>query len=73
MVITELMEVEFAIATWYQSKRVDDLGKRIDDLRDSINRRFDAVERRLERIENLVADHDRRLSVLEERTSPLHR
>ena len=46
--------VTFAIATWYQSKRIDDLGKRIDDLRDSINRRLDAVERRLERIENLL-------------------
>jgi hypothetical protein len=58
--------ITFAIATWYQSKR-------IDDLRDAMNRRFDAIERRLERIENLLSDHDRRISVLEERTSPLHR
>ena len=58
--------VTFAIATLYQ-------GKRIDDLRDSMNKRFDAVERRLERIENLLTDHDRRITVLEERTSPLHR
>ena len=55
--------VTFAIATWYQSKRVDDLGKRIDDLRDSINRRLDAVERRLERIENLLSEHHRRITV----------
>ena len=72
--------ITFAIATWYQSKRVDDqgkciddLGKRIDDLRDSMNRRFDAIDRRLERIENLPADHDRRITVLEERTSPVRR
>jgi hypothetical protein len=72
--------ITFAIATWYQSKRVDDqgkriddLGKRIDDLRDSMNRRFDAIDRRLERIENLLADHDRRITVLEERTSPVRR
>jgi len=58
--------VTFAIATLYQ-------GKRIDDLRDSMNKRFDAVERRLERIENPLRDHDRLITVLEERTSPLHR
>jgi hypothetical protein len=58
--------VTFAIATLYQ-------GKRIDDLRDSMNKRFDAVERRLERIESLLTNHDRRITVLEERTSPLHR
>jgi len=58
--------VTFAIATLYQ-------GKRIDDLRDSMNKRLDAIERRLERIENLLTDHDRRITVLEERTSPLHR
>jgi hypothetical protein len=62
--------VTFAIATWFQSKRIDDLrdslGRRIDELRDSMNHRFDVVERRLERI-------DRRITVLEERTSPLHR
>ena len=58
--------VTFAIATLYQ-------GKRIDDLRDSMNKRFDAVERHLERIESLLTDHDRRITVLEERTSPLHR
>jgi hypothetical protein len=57
--------VTFAIATLYQ-------GKRIDDLRDWMNKRFDAVERLLERIENLLTDHDRRITVLEERTSPLH-
>jgi len=58
--------ITFAIATLYQ-------GKRIDDLRDSMNERFDAVERLLERIESLLTDHDRRITVLEERTSPLHR
>jgi hypothetical protein len=57
------ISVTFAIATLYQ-------GKRIDDLRDSLNRRID---HRLERIENLLTDHDRRITVVEERTSPIHR
>lgn len=83
--------VTFAIATWYQSKRVndqgkriDDIGKRIDDLRDSVNkriellegsigRRLDAIDARLARIEELLFDHDRRLTKLEERTSPILR
>jgi hypothetical protein len=47
--------ITFAIATLYQSKR-------IDDLRDSLNKRFDDIERRLERIENLLTDHDRRIT-----------
>jgi hypothetical protein len=58
--------ITFAIATLYQTKR-------IDDLRESLNKRFDAIERRLERIENLLTDHDRRITVVEERTSPLRR
>ena len=57
--------ITFVIATWYQSKR-------IDDLRDAMSRRFDAIERRLERIESLLTDHDR-ITALEERTSPLRR
>jgi chromosome segregation ATPase len=76
--------ITFAIATWYQSKRIDDLrdslNGRIDELRDSLNRRIDgldnrldAIDRRLERIENLLTDHARRITVLEERTSPIHR
>ena len=58
--------VTFAIATLFQSKR-------IDDLRDSLGRRLDAIEQRLARIENLLADHDRRIMALEERTSPIRR
>jgi len=69
--------VTFAVATWFQSKRIDDLrdsmGKRIDELRTSIGTRLDAIERRLENIENLLTDHGRRITVLEERTSPLRR
>jgi len=56
--------VTFAIATLFQSKRIDDLSKRIDDLRDSLGRRLDAIEQRLARIENLLADHDRRITAL---------
>ena len=62
----------FAIATWFQSKRVDELSKRVDDLRDMICQRLDAIEARLARIETLLAD-DRRITTLEERTSPLRR
>jgi hypothetical protein len=58
--------VTFAIATWFQSKR-------IDDLRDSLGKRLDAIEARLGRIEALFTDHDRRIPTLEERTSPLLR
>jgi hypothetical protein len=76
--------ITFAIATWYQSKRVDDLSKRVDDLRadmngrfdevgrrfDEVARRFDEVGRRLERIELKPDDHAGRILKLEERTSP---
>ncbi len=76
--------ITFVIATLYQNSRMTDLrdavGKRIDDLRDSINKRFDAVDkrfdavdRRLSTIEDLVRDHDRRFTTLEERTSPIRR
>ena len=67
--------VTFAIATSFQSKRIDDLrdslSRRVDDLRNSINTRLEAIEIRLSRIEDLLSHHDRRLTVLEERTSPL--
>jgi hypothetical protein len=65
--------VAFAIATLFQSRRIDDIGKRIDDLRDSLNRRLDAIEVRLTRIEELLIDHSGRITLLEERTSPLRR
>jgi hypothetical protein len=65
--------VTFMITTLYQGKRIDDLSKRIDDLRADMNARFDAVEKRLDRIEIAVADHATRITVLEERTSPLRR
>jgi len=76
--------VAFFLANWSQSKALDGINKRIDDLRDSINRRIDNLERgigqrldsidqRLGRIENLLMDHDRRITSLEERTSPIRR
>jgi predicted nucleic acid-binding Zn-ribbon protein len=76
--------ITFVIATWYQSarindlrdtlgKRIDDLGKRIDDLRADMNSRFEAVEKRLDRIELAMSDHSTRITMLEERTSPLRR
>jgi hypothetical protein len=65
--------VTFAIATWFQSKRIDDVSKRIDDLKDSLSKRLEAIEARLARIEELLFDHDRGLTKVEERTSPLRR
>jgi hypothetical protein len=58
------MIVAFMAANLFQNKR-------IDDLRDLMNRRFDAFEVRLTRTDALLTDHHRRLTTLEERTSPL--
>ena len=65
--------ITFVLATWYQSARITDLHKLIDDLRDTMNRRFDAIEKRLSSIDDLLRDHERRITTLEERTSPLRR
>jgi chromosome segregation ATPase len=65
--------VTFAIATLYQGKRIDDLRDSLNRRIDGLDNRLDAIDRRLERIENLLTDHDRRITTLEERTSPLHR
>jgi hypothetical protein len=37
------------------------------------NRRLDDIIRRLEKIEDLLQNHDRRITALEERTSPFAR
>ena len=63
--------IAFASATWLQGRAFDGINKRIDDLRDSVNKRLDLIEQRLGRIELLLADHDRRITMLEERTSIL--
>jgi len=72
--------VAFFLANWSQSKgfdtmnrRIDDVNRRIDDLRDSLSRRLDSIDQRLGRIENLLMEHDRRITSLEERTSPIRR
>ena len=57
--------VSFAFATWFQSKR-------IDDLKDAISKRLDAIEQRLVSIESLLKDHDRRITTLEARTPPIY-
>jgi tetrahydromethanopterin S-methyltransferase subunit G len=55
--------ITFALATWHNNKRLDeiskriddlraDLGKRIDDLRADMIRRFDEVNKRLDRLED---------------------
>lgn len=58
--------ITFALTYWIHNKR-------IDDLKDALSKRLDAIERCLERIEQLLTDHDRRITALEERTSPLRR
>jgi hypothetical protein len=64
--------VSFAFATWFQSKRIDDLGKRIDDLKVALSKRLDSIEQRLVSIESLLKDHDRRITTLEARTPPIY-
>jgi hypothetical protein len=65
--------ITFVIATWYQGKRIDDLrdslNKRIDDLEKTINQRLLAIEARLVKIENLLTEHDKRITRVEERTA----
>ena len=50
--------VTFSVATWYQSKRIDDLrsdiNTRFKDLSQDMNRQFGEVTRRLDRIEALL-------------------
>lgn len=58
--------ITFALTYWIHNKR-------IDELKDALSKRLDAIERRLERIEQLLTDDDRRITALEERTSPLRR
>jgi predicted nucleic acid-binding Zn-ribbon protein len=59
------------------NRRIDDFSRalngRIDDLKDQLGKRLDAIKHRLERIEQLLTDHDRRITALEELSSPLRR
>ena len=55
--------------------RIGDVNLRIDDLRADMNRRFEDMNRRFDRLEGLLeridreirVDHERRLTILEER------
>jgi hypothetical protein len=58
--------ITFALTFWAHNRR-------IDDLKEALGKRLDAIKHRLERIEQLLTDHDRRITALEERTSPLRR
>ena len=62
------------------NKRIDDVNRRFDDLRSDMNsrfvevsRKFDEVNRRLDKIDAKLDEHGTRVTVLEERTSPLGR
>jgi len=65
--------VAFVVTYWAHNRRIDDLNRRIEDLKEALLARLDAIERRLERLEQVLLDHDRRITVLEERTSPLRK
>jgi hypothetical protein len=47
--------------------------RRLDDMRTDMNRQFGEINKRLERIEGKLDGHESRITVLEERTSPLRR
>lgn len=70
--------IAFVLTYWAHNRRIDNVNRRIGDvnrhieeLKNLVLKRLNATERRLERIEQLLADHGRRITVLEERTSPL--
>ncbi len=80
--------VTFIAAAWLNGKRFDDFkgdtNRRFDDLTRDMNQRFsdfsremdqrfDEIIRRLDRIGTLLADHDQRITWLQERTSPVAR
>jgi tetrahydromethanopterin S-methyltransferase subunit G len=46
----------FVAATWYQGKRLDDLGKRIDDLRIGVNGRIDDLGKRIDDLGKRIDD-----------------
>ncbi len=68
------------IAAWLNNRRIDDVSKRFDD----VNRRFDDVNRRIDdlrsellpilrELQAITKDHEKRITVPEERTSPVLR
>jgi hypothetical protein len=78
----------FMLAAWYHARGLEkrledfraDVNLRFNEMNDSMNRRFEAVDRRFDawdrrfdRLETLLTDHDRRITRVEERTSPLTR
>ena len=52
------------IAVWVNNKSIDGIHRRLDDMRNDIVKRPDRIEGKLD-------DHDRRITRVEERTSPL--
>ena len=63
----------FAAATWYQSKRIDDLRADINSRFEGIGRRLDEIVKRLDRIESKLDSHAERIARVEERTSAIRR
>lgn len=58
--------ITILLASWMNNKR-------FDDLRSDMNRRFDEIIKRLDGIDEILTNHEKRVIVLEERTSPIGR
>lgn len=56
-------------AAWSSNKRIDEISHRLDDT----NRRLDRLESSLQEVMKALMSIDHRLTVLEERSSPLVR
>jgi tetrahydromethanopterin S-methyltransferase subunit G len=52
------------IAVWVNNKSIDGIHRRLDDMRNDIVKRLDRIEAKLD-------DHERRITHVAERTSPL--
>jgi hypothetical protein len=63
--------IGFFIAVYSQNKRLDDLRSDFNRRFDDLAKRLDEVIKRLDRIEIKLDDHERRITRIEERTSPL--
>ncbi len=78
--ITLPLVLAIFIAAWLHNKHFDALNRRIDDLRAEMNHRLDEMSRRIDemnrRMDEMLAvlhDLDRRVTRLEERSSPVVR
>lgn len=75
--VTLPIVLAIGIAAWLNNRRIDDLNRRIDDLRADLNRRIDDLRNELlpilRELQAIAKNHEKRISVLEERSSPILR